>query len=442
MPGNVNYITRGSREYRRANLALFIAGYVTFSTLYDFQPLLPLLAGEFGISPAMGSLPLSVATFALAWTLPISGTISDALGRRVLMGAAVLLTSLMALCTLGIESVVPLIALRLAQGMVLAGVPAVAMAYLSEEMEPGALGAAMGLYIAGNAMGGMTGRILTAWLADYLPWRGAIGVIGVLSLVLSLVFLALLPPSRNFQRRPFRPGPLTRSLLGLLRHRGLLYLFALAFTCMGGFVTLYNYATFRLLAPPYSLSQSQVALIFISYAFGAFGSSFMGSLVNRFGRDKILLASLGIMNAGLLLTVLPPLAAVIAGIVVFTIGFFGAHSVASAWVGTLAPGARAQASSLYLFFYYLGSSISGTGGGFFWSAWGWSGVAGLILLLTGAATLVAMRLAALHAAPAGPQGAEIPPGSPAASAFPGAAATKNPGTSPILAPGSVTRLGR
>lgn len=393
--GETEHIRRGTREYRRANIALFIAGFVTFSTLYDFQPLLPALTREFGVTPATGSLALSVATFALAWTLPISGTLSDALGRRGMISVAVVLTSLLALGTATGGSLTGLLALRLVQGVVLAGVPAVAMAYLSEEVEPRAVGAAMGLYIAGNAMGGMSGRIITSWLVEFLPWRGAIGLIGAFSLLLSLGFLALLPASRHFRRRPFRPGPLTASLLGNLRDPGLLCLFTLAFTCMGGFVTLFNYVIFRLLAPPYSLSPSQVACIFLAYTFGAFGSSFMGGLVNRAGRSRVLFAALAVMATGALITLLHPLAAVIAGVVVFTVGFFGAHSVASAWVGTWAGATRAQASSLYLFFYYLGSSISGTGGGFVWSRFGWTGVASLILVLVGVAALAALRLSAL-----------------------------------------------
>lgn len=393
------FIQRGSRAYWRANLALFCAGFITFSTLYTFQPLFPNLVAEFSISPALASLSLSFATFALAATLPISGSISEAWGRRRLMGLSVLLSSLLALATAFDHSLLTLLGLRLLQGVVLAGVPAVAMAYLGEEIEPRAAGAAMGLYIAGNAFGGMSGRILTAWLADFLPWREAVGIIALLGLGLSLLFVWLLPPSRNFQRRPFRLGPLSASLFGHLRNPGLLCLYLLAFTCMGGFVTLYNYVTFRLLAPPFALSQSQVALIFLAYAFGACGSSVMGALVDRFGRSPMLFAALAIMTLGLGLTLLPHLAVVVTGIVIFTIGFFGVHAVASAWVGAQVSQSRAQASSLYLLFYYLGSSISGTGGGVFFQAWGWNGVAGLIFLLLLAAGLVGWWLTRLQRRP-------------------------------------------
>jgi len=388
-------IERGTSAYRRANLALFVAGFVTFSTLYTVQPLLPLLVEEFGVTPATASLALSMTTFALAWTLPVSGTLSDALGRRGLMGGALVVSALLSLGALVAATLPELLLLRLLQGVALAGVPAVAMAYLNDEMSPRAIGAAMGLYIAGNACGGMGGRVLTALLADHLPWRGAIALVGCLALFLCVLFWATIPPSRHFQRHPFQLRPLTRSLLSHLHEPGLLCLFALAFLLMGGFVTLYNYVTFHLLAPPYALSQSQVALIFLAYAFGAFGSSLMGGLVERIGRPRILYAALATMAIGLLMTLLAPLAALVSGIIIFTIGFFGAHAVASAWVAARAATGRAQASSLYLLGYYCGSSISGTGGGLIWSAWGWAGVVALIAGLLGVAGLIVLRLTTL-----------------------------------------------
>ncbi|WP_282754160.1 MFS transporter [Desulfuromonas thiophila] len=374
------HIHRSSPDYWRANLALFFAGFVTFSSLYCLQPLLPNLVAEFAISPARASLSLSLTTLALAAALPVAGSLSDALGRRRLIGTAMLLASLMALACLWLPSLAGLLTLRLLQGLVLAGIPAIAMAYLSEEMAPAVVGGAMGLYIAGNAIGGMTGRILTAWLADWLPWRQAVAAIGLIGLLLTLAFWWLLPPSRRFCRRALAIGPLSRSLLSHLRQLPLLCLFVLAFCCMGAFICLYNYISFRLLAPPFNLSQSQVALIFVSYAFGAFGSRQIGRLGDRWGRAALLYAALLLMALGALATLARPLPLVAAGIIVLTIGFFGAHTTASTWVGQLAGNARAQASALYLLFYYLGSSIAGTLGGMFFARWHWPGVIGLILL--------------------------------------------------------------
>ena len=384
-------ISTGTPAYRRANLALFCAGFVTFITLYDLQPLLPLFAQEFGVTPAVASLPLSCATIALALGMLIAGTLSETLGRRPVMTVALFLTSILAILTYFSRSFEFLLILRLLQGSVLAGVPSVAMAYLGEEMDADSIGHAMGLYISGNALGGMSGRIGSALLCDYVPWHTAIAIIGVISLALCLVFMKSLPPSSNFQQRPFQLRYLFTSLYQHLHEPGLLCLFGLAFLTMGGFISLYNYIGFRLLAPPYSLSQFGVSLIFLVYLLGSFSSGIVGSLIHRFGRPFMIRLTLGIMLGGTLITLADSITLIVTGVAVFTCGFFSAHAIASSWVGRRARTAKAQASSLYLFSYYLGSSISGTVGGMFWLRFGWNGVAAMIALLI----LIAFGVAAL-----------------------------------------------
>lgn len=389
---DTKFIHKGSRRYYLANIALFLAGFVTFATLYDFQPLFPNLVQEYGITPAMASLSLSFATFSLAVTLPFSGSLSDAVGRRPLIIVASILAPVLALGAAVHHAFSGMLLLRLGQGIILAGVPAVAMAYLNEETEPNALGAAMGLYIAGNGMGGMSGRILTAWFTDLMGWRWALVTMALLCFVCGLLVWACLPASRNFSGKPFQPRALLASMADHLKNPGLRRLYLIAFCCMGGFVTLYNYVTFRLLGRDFGLSHTQVGLIFLAYAFGSVSSTVMGNLVNTYGRRRILSSALGIMTMGLLLTIGSSLWLVIVGIVLFTIGFFGAHSVASAWVGRLAAHSHAQASSLYLFFYYLGSSISGTIGGTIYHGWAWPGVVALILILVGIAFIICLGI--------------------------------------------------
>lgn len=391
-PPETTAISIGSPRYRRANLALFCAGFITFVTLYDLQPLLPLFAREFGVSPATSSLTLSISTASLAIGMLFSGISSDAVGRKPLMVAALLCTSLLAIATAFSGSLGSLLLIRFAQGAALAGVPSVAMAYLGDEMDSTAIASAMGLYISGNAVGGMCGRIITAIMADYMPWRTAIGIIGCVSLVLTLYFTSMLPAAVSFKKRPFALRTLIPSLLHHLKDPGMLYLFSVAFLCMGCFISMYNYIGFRLLGRPYSLTQSTTSLIFLVYFLGSLSSAVMGRLMQRFGRRFVVRLTITAMLLGTCCTLAAPLPMIVTGVGLFTCGFFGLHSIASGWVSRRAQIHRAQATSLYLFSYYLGSSISGTVGGLFWSRLGWQGVSAMILLLLALTTACTEQL--------------------------------------------------
>lgn len=383
----------GSAAYRRISLALFAAGFATFSLLYCVQPLLPLLASSFAVSPAASSLALSFSTAALALSVFMAGPYSEWVGRRGLMAVSIAAASL---CDIG-ASFAPdwhlLLLLRAVEGYALGGVPAVAMAYLAEEIEPGGLGTAMGLYVSGTAFGGMSGRVISGFVAEAFGWRGAIMTIGLIGLVLALVFVALLPPSRNFIAKPgFRPRYHFAAWFAHLRHPGLPALFVIGGLVMGTFVTVYNYAGFLLAAAPYRLSPAQTGLIFTVYVAGIFSSSLAGWFSDRMGRLTVLLASIGLGMAGIALTLLTPLPLVIIGITAITASFFAAHAVASGWVGRLAAADKGHATSLYLLVYYMGSSIAGSLGGWFWASDGWPGVAGFCGAMLLAAVLISLRL--------------------------------------------------
>jgi YNFM family putative membrane transporter len=243
----------------------------------------------------------------------------------------------------------------------------------------------VGLMIGGNGLGGMAGRIATALVADAFGWRYALGGIGVLGLIATVIFWRILPPSRHFHPRPLRAGALLRTFGEHLRNPKLVPLFAQGFLLMGTFVTSYNYVTYHLLAPPYQLSHAAVGSIFVVYLVGIFASAWIGALAHRAGRARMLALMIGLMLAGIVLMTLPLVAAIVAGIAVLTFGFFGAHSVASTWVGLRAPHSKAQAAALYLFFYYVGSSLAGSMGGVFWDRWGWIGVISFVVAMISAA---------------------------------------------------------
>ncbi|WP_334174768.1 MFS transporter [Pseudoxanthobacter sp.] len=387
------WIRRGSRDYRRAGIALFLAGFASFSLIYCVQPLLPVFADSFGVSPAESSLALSLTTGLLAFSILLAGAFSQALGRRGLMFSSMALAALLNIFAAVVPHWHGLLAARALEGLVLGGVPAVAMAYLAEEIEPSHLGRTMGLYVGGTAFGGMMGRVGMGLMTEIASWRVAMGLQGALCLAAVAGFLWLLPPSRNFVARPgFDVGFHLRAWGDCLRRPVLLRLYATGFLLMGLFVTLFNYATFRLSGAPYGLGQTAVSLIFLSYGFGIVSSSLAGSLADRLGRRPLIAAAFLLMAAGVALTLSAGLAVIIAGIALVTTGFFIGHSVASSSVGRLAGPFKGHAASLYLLFYYLGASIVGSAGGWFWQHGGWPAV--VMLCLTAAATGIGLTLLA------------------------------------------------
>jgi YNFM family putative membrane transporter len=376
----------------RVTLALFSAGLATFALLYCVQPILPVLSQQFGISPATSSLSLSISTGLMALGLLVTGPLSDAIGRKSVMVTALMLAAICTLISATMTSWHGILIMRALMGLSLSGVAAVGMTYLSEEMDARVVAFSMGLYISGNSIGGMSGRLLSGVLTDLFSWRLAVAVIGCFSLASALMFWKILPASRHFRPITLRPRNLLINFRLHWRDPGLPWLFAEGFLLMGAFVTLFNYIGYRLLDAPWHLSQAVVGLLSVVYLTGSWSSPKAGTLTNRLGRGPVMLGATAIMLLGLLITAFNSLWLILPGMMLFTAGFFAAHAVASGWIGPRARRARGQASSLYLFSYYVGSSVAGTLGGVFWHSFGWIGITLFISVLLILALLVAWRL--------------------------------------------------
>jgi YNFM family putative membrane transporter len=385
-------IRHGTPAFRRTNLALFAAGLSTFGLLYCVQPLMPLFSAHYGISAAASALSLSLTTGVLAFAMLFAGGVSDAWGRKSVMVASLLSSAVLVLLTALMPNWYALLTVRTLLGLTLSGLPAVAMTYLTEEMHAESIGLGMGLYISGSAVGGMSGRLISGVVADYFGWRIGVAVVGVVGLICGVIFWQALPPSRYFRPQALQWRALLSRFATMFRDAGLPWLFAEGFLLLGAFVTVYNYLGYRLLAPPYNLSQTVVGLIFAIYLVGTFSSAWMGHLAGKLGRRKVLWTALALMLFGVACTMMTPLWLIILGITAITFGFFGGHSIVSSWVGRRGGAAKAQASSMYLFSYYMGSSIAGASGGLFYADYGWQGVALFVGVLVLAGLLIALWL--------------------------------------------------
>lgn len=275
------------------------------------------------------------------------------------------------------------------------------MTHLSDEVRPSAVGIAMGLYVAGNTVGGLSGRVLSSVVADIGGWRAGLAAVGGLALVCALAFHLLLPP-------PTAPAPAPctaadRGHLGRhMRDPGIRRLCLSGFVLMAAFVTVYNFLGFRLLDEPFGLSPTLVGLVFLTYLAGTTSSPAAGRLGDRFGRRGVLLTGVLLTLAAVLLTLSGHLAVVLIGLVLFTVGFFAAHTSASGMVGNRARVGRAQASALYLLAYYAGSSVGGWVGGLAYERGAWPAVVGYVAGLLLVALVLALLLRRTPPLPTGP----------------------------------------
>ncbi|MBC3178169.1 MFS transporter [Corynebacterium lujinxingii] len=367
-------------------------GLAIFNTLYATQALLPTLTSELGVSPSTAALTVSAATGALALCVVPASILSEKFGRgHVLVISALAATGIGLVLPLA-QSAEQLIALRALQGAMIAGTPAVAMTWLSEELDEYDLPGAMGLYIAGNTIGGLTGRLIPAGLLEVTTWRWALLGSGIVAFGLALLAAWLLPEQRNFTPKlSIRPRNEIAAMGRHLHNPRLLALYATAFVAMGVFVSMYNYFGFRAVLD-FGLPAALSGLVYVVYLSGTWSSARAGALLKHHGHGVVVLMSSILMLAGALGVASSSLWITLAGLLVFTASFFALHSTASGWVGLIAERDRAEASSMYVFSYYMGSSILGAGTGCAYESLPWVGFIGVLALLLGALTVVATAL--------------------------------------------------
>jgi YNFM family putative membrane transporter len=378
-------IAAATADYYRATLALCLGSFIVFANLYITQPLFPLFRQQFALSTLQATWSLSLPMLTLGLSLLVYGPLSDALGRRPILLLSLVGSTLVSLLIPQADSYTGLLLLRMLQGLLLGGLPAIAIAYLGEEFERPALLLAIGFYISANALGGISGRLIGGALTDLLDWQSAFYLLGGSSLLATILVAHWLPPSQQFQPKPLRLATMLADLGGHWRNPQLLCAYLIGGLNFFIFSNQYSYLTYLLSDAPFQLAPGWLGLLFLTYLSGSVGSAFSGRLSQLVAQPLCMLAGIGLLIAGTLVTLQLTLVAIIAGLLINSFGFFICHSICSAWVNQQAQQARASASSLYLVCYYLGASSGSLYLDPFWQAAGWPGVclgSVLVLLVT------------------------------------------------------------
>ena len=393
--GEYQGIERGSPSYLRAVLAMLAAGLATFNSLYCTQALLPTMTAELGITPFESALTVSAATGMLALCIVPASILSEKFGRGKVLIISLILAAVIGLIIPFAPSITTLIALRGLQGALLAGAPAVAMTWLSEELHPRDLGRAMGLYIAGNTVGGLMGRLIPAGLLEFTHWQFALFGASAATLIFTVVMVVLLPRQKLFRPKKITLRYEVSAMITHWRNPRLALLFATAFLGMGTFVSLYNYLGFRMIEQ-FGLSEVLVGAVFLMYLSGTWSSAQAGRLREKMGNGPAVIFLAITMIVSLVLMAVDNMWLTFIALFAFTASFFAIHSSASGWIGIIATKDRAEASSMYLFCYYIGSSAVGWFSGVIFTHASWLVFIAYLTVLLGGLLAIAVTLARLE----------------------------------------------
>lgn len=361
-------------------LALAACGGTAFVDMYATQPLLPALRVEFNTNEAAVGATISVLTFGCAAAAPFVGPLADALGRKRVIVTAIFLLALVTYAAASATTLHVLLLWRFAQGLLMPAVFAVTLAYAAEEFPPEIGGRAIGAYIGGNVVGGFLGRYLTAIVAARWDWHVAFIVLGTLNLAGGAFVLFALPPARRFVRQASLRGAL-RAIGRFMRDPALLATCVTGGSVLFTLVAAFTFATFLLAAPPFDLGTAALGNVFFIYLTGAISSPIAGRLIDRYGHRTALLIALGVCVSGMLITLIPSLVAIIAGLALMATGVFAAQASSQAYIGVVASERRSTAASLYIAVYYVGGGLGAIAPAPVWTSHGWPGVVALIVIV-------------------------------------------------------------
>lgn len=376
-------------RFRLIRNCMLLSGISVFAQLYLFQPILSDLCRFFSITPATSSLTVSITTVGIAVGLLYWAFKADSISREKLMGISLILSSVITIVSAFVGNYFVLLVLSLIKGITLAGVSGVALAYLSEEVDTSKIGLAISLYLSGNTLGGMLGRVVATLVAGYGGWQLAVLFIGIGSLIVGGFFCKMIPAGKNFSATPFTFRQKIAQMRSLLIQPIFISMYMIAALSMGIFVSVYNYLSFLLESPLFALPHHLVAMIFMMYIAGIIGSVVAGSLSDKFAPEILLQGTLLLMGIGMSCLLVMKLWIIVLGLGILTFSFFGTHTLASRIISIHAQNLKSSATCIYWLFYYLGSSLIGSLTGIVFVSNGWFSLVEILLLLLLGALIIA-----------------------------------------------------
>ncbi|HVI91648.1 MAG TPA: MFS transporter [Dongiaceae bacterium] len=360
---------RDAQAQRTSLIGAVTIGVIAFLTLVDLfatQAILPSLVIHFGTTPAATGFAVNASTFGMAIAGLLVALVGKGFDRRRAVVVSLATLSLPTLLLALAPGLASFMALRIAQGLLMATAFSMTLAYLAESGN--AMQAALGsaAYVTGNVASNLVGRLMAASAVDHVGLKGTFVLFAALNIIGALIawttmrrITRMMPARQPAKALPVSSAMMMPSMMmaGWRSHLGdrrLRAAFAIGFCILFAFIGTFTYVNFVLTRPPFSVHPMQLGLVYFVFLPSLFTTPLAGKSVNRFGARLSFAASLLVAVIGLPLLTTHSLPALLLGLALVAAGTFFAQAIATGYVGRRAKFDRAAAGGLYLSSYFLG----------------------------------------------------------------------------------------
>jgi predicted MFS family arabinose efflux permease len=340
-------------------IALFaLAGFTTGAGMRMLDPLLPLIAADFGVTVAEATA--LVAGFVLPYGLVqlIAGPLGDRLGKVRIASFAVLLFGAGLVASVLVTGLTGLIALRAWCGCFAGAVIPLLMAHVADSVPYAERQVTISRFLTGMVMAQLLAGPVSGVLAELADWRVPFLVLGLLALGVGTVLGARLGPALWRGEGGATGGRGMAAYLDLLRKSSGRWLMAVAF--LDGFLLFGGAFPFTgsFLIEIFGRNAAEAGLIVAGFGLGAFAYTRSARpLLRRFGERGLL--TLGGIGLAVLLTALAlapawPVVALVQ--VALGLAFYMFHGVLQTLATEALPEARGTAVGAFALALFLGQS--------------------------------------------------------------------------------------
>jgi MFS transporter, YNFM family, putative membrane transport protein len=372
----------------RDTLFVLITTVAVYASIYAPQPILPLLAGEFGLTTSGGALLMTAVLLPLSFAPLFYGLLLESQPAKRMLLVTIGVLALLQVAFGVAETYGLLITARLFQGACVPAILAAITSYLAYTVDREHIQRAMTWYVAANIMGGFVGRVLSGWVATNAGWRYTFFLI---ALALAGCFVAV--TRMKADSRLSMSSVRLSAVMPILRNGDISRLYAVAFTIFFAFMALLTFLPFRLKEIDPSYTAFVISMMYSGFLMGIAVSASATTIIRLAGGEKrAMTIGLVLFGVSMLLINVPSGAGIFAIMFVMCGGMFFVHAVAMGTMNQLATENRAVANGLYISIYYTGAALGSYLPGLVYQEFGWGAFTGVLTAAIAGAVVITRGL--------------------------------------------------